>query len=189
MEVDGLRIQNQLTNQQRVLDAQNPMNVKFFLKAVHQAFKSIEMKRPVYEDRVYVRIQQPGDITTVIEREASDSDFYRFGTQYAAFLKKNAMAKVGFPLLNWSAITPAQCEELENFGITIVEELAAVTDGNLDNLGPGYMQLRNEAKAFVSSEASAARENEALKSRIEKLEREREREQRELRSRELAKAK
>lgn len=159
------------------LDAQkqaNGLNVRFSVRPVKDAAESIKAGHPKFREVEYVEIKVPGDRDSV-ERPVRDEDRQRFAGAYAAFKANTAGGGlVGMPLTEWPSISASQVKELEHFNIRTVEQLAAVTDANMSNVGP-YIELRRKAKAFLDAAAGLAplekvtAENAALKGELEVL--------------------
>jgi hypothetical protein len=105
-------------------------------------------QRPVFVMRDYITIMVPGDQTSVVHRPVRDQDKDRFPLQYAAFLNGKEQ-QVGFPLVDWPAISRAQCDELMYFKITTVEALANVSD-TVKQKFMGITQLCEKAKAWLA---------------------------------------
>ncbi|KDC22988.1 hypothetical protein AZ20_4208 [Bordetella bronchiseptica E014] len=154
---------------------ENGALVEFYREAVQNNFKSAQEGRPIFDEKDFVRIQTPGDTRTVIERIASDQDKARFPRAWDMFSRGLEQAQEGTPLEQWNMVTRSQVKELKYVGVTTVEALASVSDGNIQRLGPGYSQLRRNAQAYLESSASDAkatawaREKEAMEEQITQL--------------------
>lgn len=149
---------------------------EFYLNAVYNAFKSEKEGRAIHEDKIYVRIRTPGDNKSEVDREAKDYDKMRFAFQWAQYQQGAAQAVSGTPLEQWPMMTPATVKNLKHMGIASVDQLAAVSDGNLQNLGPGARALRDQATAYLerAGEGAATRamaaENADLRAKLEAME-------------------
>ena len=75
--------------------------VQFFTSPVKMDFRSEEEGRPIYEERLHVRIQAPGDNLNVVEREAHEGDKIRFPRQWMAYQVRQTEAVEGTPLDKW----------------------------------------------------------------------------------------
>lgn len=106
-----------------------------------------EKGRPIFEMRDYVKIIIPGDSTTVIQREVRETDKARWPKQWLAY-KSGQEQTQGTPLVEWTAISRAQVEELAYFKIQTVEQLAAVSD-NVTQKFMGLNELRTKAKLYL----------------------------------------
>lgn len=129
--------------------------VKFYLHPKQNKTKSVEAGRPIYEDVEYVHIMVPGDKDNIVERPARDSDRQRFPRQYEAFKRGEGDALVGTPLAMWPAIARSQVEELAFFNVKTVEQLAALSDTQIQKF-MGMRELRTKAKLWLDAAAGNA---------------------------------
>lgn len=104
--------------------------------------------RPIYKDVEFVKIVVPGDKQNQIHRPVRPQDKQRFAKAYAAFKAGTQDQLTGTPLSEWSGIGRSQMEELKHFGVRTVEQLAALSDSNAQNIGP-IMALRQRAKDYL----------------------------------------
>jgi len=148
---------------------------EFELTAVQNNFKTAQEGRPIFEDKVYIRIRTAGDRLNEVHREAKDQDKRRFPLQWARYVQGQEQATEGTPLEQWPLMTPGSVRSLKALNVNTVEQLAAVTDGNLDHLGMGARNLREQAQAYLAraNEGAALRqataENQNLRDEIEAL--------------------
>lgn len=146
----------------------NTTAVRFETRPVHNAAKSTEEGRPIYDATEYIEIRVPGDKQNIVHRPVRDADRQKYAQQYAAWKAGEKQEVSGTPLSMWPPIRAEQVLELQHFGVRTVEELAGVADSNLTNLGP-YRTLRDQAKAWMEAAkghapvARLAAENEALR--------------------------
>lgn len=122
--------------------------------------------RPIYEDRVYVSIRQAGDRFQENFRPATEADKRRFRTQYEAFEQGRSSQMIGTPLREWPLVPRSQVEELAFFNIHTVEQLAAVSDGNITQVGP-ISALKARAIDWLERAKDSARDDQ-LRAEIEK---------------------
>jgi len=134
----------------------------FYVKAVQHNFRSQEEGRPIFVDKDYVRIIIPGDTRSEVDREVQDKDKDRWPEQWRRFKEDAEEATDGTPLEQWPAVSVSQVAELKAKKIRTVEQLAGVSDGQLQNLGLGARQLRDRAKAFLEAAAGNAPLDAAL---------------------------
>lgn len=125
--------------------------VQFYLEAVKDEEESLKEGRPIFHDREYIKIIPAGDKNTVVCEPVSDEYRARFPQQYAAFKNQGVQAQSGTPLEEWAMLTKSQVLTFKAVNIHTVEQLAAVSDGNLFNLGMGARDIREKAKAWLSS--------------------------------------
>lgn len=127
---------------------------------------------PVFVDVPWVNIRIPGNKDEVIDTHAwldadnPNSHINRFPVAWAKFKANEAGdANHGFQLKEWPGVLRSQVDHLAHFGIRTVEQLASVSDANLQNIIHG-LELRTKARAFLDKANSA----EAVRKRIEELE-------------------
>lgn len=148
--------------------------VKFFKRPVKLGAKSEREGRPCYEDRDFISIVVPGSQDETV-REVRDADKERFPVQWARYVANAEQVIDGTPLEDWPALSASQREELKYFKVFTVEQMAGLTDGQLQKLGAGYMPLRDRAKAYLetarnsAAAESYAAENARLRQEIEAL--------------------
>lgn len=151
----------------------NGLYVEFSMEAFHHPFKSEQEGRPVFEDRPFIKIFYPGDMTKRTERWVEDNDKDRFPRQWAAFQAQESTQTVGLAVTEWPPLTKSQAAELKAMNIHTVEQLAAVPDGQLAILGA--RDLINKAKSWLSqadshvTESKMAAENSRLQAELDAL--------------------
>jgi hypothetical protein len=142
--------------------------VQFYSHAHHNQSKSAEAGRPIFEQVDYVRIMQPGNKDSIIERPARDTDKQRFRRQYEFYkTHKDGVEVEGTPLTEWPGITRAQAEELKYFNVLTVEQLVGMSDSNAQKI-MGVNLLRQRAKAYLEA-AEIESAAEALQERDNKI--------------------
>jgi hypothetical protein len=130
--------------------------VRFDVRPVKNDTVSAKEGRPIFEDREYIEIMVPGDRGNTVHREVRDEDKQRFAPAYRAWKADAASGGlVGTPLEHWPLIAKSEVEELKYFKCHTVEQLAGMSDGNLNNVGP-LTELRRKAQAFVQAAKEAA---------------------------------
>lgn len=146
---------------------------EFYMNPVINNRKTEDAGRPIFDDILYVRIRTPGDRRTEVDRQAKEDDKRRFAYQWAQYQQGATQATSGTPLEEWPLMTPATVRNLKALNISSVEELAGVTDGNLQQVGMGARALRDQAIAYLSraSEGAETRklaaENAELRAQLE----------------------
>jgi len=145
--------------------------VRFFMQPWHNKVKSDEEGRPIFEEKPYVEIMQPGNKDSIIRRPATERDKQRFPEHYKRFeLRQDQDVVTGTPREEWPGITRSQVEELRFLNIRTVEQLAELADSNAQNI-MGVQMLKAKAKEYLdaSKEGAAAAELKAQKELNEKL--------------------
>jgi hypothetical protein len=145
---------------------------EFYNEAVQNNFKTGQEGRPIFDDKIFIRIMIPGDRHTVVERPCKDEDKQRFPVQWARFQLQESQTADGTPLEQWPMMTPALVRTFKASNVPTVEALANVSDGNLNNLGMGAREWRERAKAYLDhakDSAASSRllaENEDMKAQL-----------------------
>ena len=160
----------------------SPAIPQFFTEAVKLEWKSQQEGRPIFEDREFVRILIPGDRRSMAVEPVRDEHKGRWPKEYEAFKAGLETPLEGTPLGEWpvSLMSPARVRELAYFNIRTVEQLSAVNDAQLQNLGMGARELRERARTWLEVARTGAAPLERLISRTEHQAREIERLTREL---------
>jgi hypothetical protein len=123
--------------------------VKFGLHPKKNDARSLEAGRPIFDDVEYVEIRVPGDKHNVIHRPVGDSDRRQFARAYQAWKSGAGEQLTGTPLAEWPAVSRSQVEELAYFGVRTVEQLANLSDGNAQQVGP-IQALKAKALDYVA---------------------------------------
>lgn len=131
--------------------------VRFYTDAVENPKKSKETGRPFYEDTEMVEILIPGDKDNNIIAPAM-AYLPRFATRYKEWKAgHNQDAISGTLLAEWpGGPSASMIKNLEVYGVRTVEQLAGISDGNLQGMGPGYLDLRKRAQAYLEASKGAA---------------------------------
>lgn len=116
--------------------------------------------RPIFVDREYIRKVVPGDRSIEVVRPVRQEDIEAYRSQYNRWKSGQAQATSGTPLEQWPGVTRSQVKELAYFNVRTVEQLAAVSDANLSNIG-SYTALRKKAQDWIATARGAAPIEEA----------------------------
>ena len=130
--------------------------VKFYMESVKDEERTIEEGRPIFIDREYIKIIPVGDKNTVVCRPVKTTwdagtppDTERWANLYAAFKNQQIQVSEGTPLEEWAILSKSQVQMIKAANVHTVEQLAQVSDANLNNLGMGARALREKAIAFL----------------------------------------
>lgn len=154
----------QAFNQDRFRGDEN-LFVRFFVHPKLNSQKSADEGRPIYEDREYIQIMQPGNKESIVMRPARDMDRQRFPKQYQAFKNNEGDYVSGTRLEEWPAISRSMVEELKYFNVRTVEQLVNISDAQSQKI-MGINQLKTRAKAFLEV-CGKSSEAESLASALE----------------------
>jgi len=156
--MDHLPVTDFQDEEQRMLDiatqkayAQDAtLHVRFYKRAVLNAFRTREEGRKIFDDKVYVEIIAPANRLNVIDREATDEDKVRFSRALAAFFAQQDQLVSGTPLSELPTLTPGQVAELNALKVFTVEQLSNVADTTVQLLGTGGQELKQRAIRFLA---------------------------------------
>lgn len=129
---------------------------RFYKRAVQNNRRTAEEGRPIFEEREYVEIIIAGDKNTVVDRPVRDEDKQRFPGEYDAFQKGQDAPVVGTPIEQWPLLNKSQVAELKGIHVMTVEALAALSDSQLQKLGPGGRSLKSKAETWLQAAAGTA---------------------------------
>lgn len=135
---DGVAIQNH-----RVF-------TQFYQRTVLDPAASREAGRPKHVKAVFVKIQHPGERDTV-DRQATEEDVHRFPKEFEAFEKGRGDIPEGTPLAVLFPDNPELVEDLKYFKLHTVEQMAALSDTQMQGVGMGAREWSRKAKAFIET--------------------------------------
>lgn len=148
---------------------EDQMVVRFFKSAQYMEFKTHRdpinnpKKAPIFDTIEMIEISIPGDKNSVLVERVQERHQRRFKNTYQAFV--DGKGTPGLPLQQWDACDPGAVALFATFKIFTVEQLASVSDGNIENMGPTGHKLREQAKVFVSG-AQLANQNSQLRAEM-----------------------
>ena len=123
--------------------------VRFFLHPWHNKQRSEEEGRPIYEEKTYIEIMQPGNKDSIVKRPATNMDKQRFAEHFRKFEARSTDEHIEGTLLSeWPGISRAQVEELKFLNVRTVEQLANIADSNAQNI-MGIQGLKTKANKYL----------------------------------------
>jgi len=149
--------------------------VTFETKSVRDPIATQEQGRPVHVSVPYVRIQQPGE-RDYTHRPATQEDVVRFRAQWQRYQDGMAQEPDGSPLSLLFPNNPEIVDNLKYYKISTVEQLAALNDTQIQNIGIGGRQFYDAAKKYLAT-AEKGKDFHALAKQVERLEQAREADQ------------
>lgn len=169
-------------------DKPKQIAVEFYSGFRENKRKSAELGRVVCDDVEMCRIRWYGDKNRDLHAPAHDQfKFDRatgrhltyaeaFPDHYKAFKANQAQPEEGTPIEHLPFLTKGRIAELKAQNIRTAEALANLPDRLMQKVGMDGHMLRNQAKAWIddadraASLGKATAENDALRKRIEQLE-------------------
>lgn len=148
--------------------------VRFYQKEMENAFLTQKEGRPIKYMADFVRIEIPGDMTSIIDTFVNEDHKKRFPFEWAQFLNEKMEGKLdgevqGTLLRDWPLLTSAQASELRHFKFYTVEQVANASDAQIQQIGMlvgmAPFAFRDKAKAFLSG----AKDSALVQSQAEEL--------------------
>lgn len=145
---------------------------EFFMDAVLDQVATAAQGREIWRDEERVKVIMPGNQLTVPVFKVTDEHRQRWPKEYAAFKEGVEFTEEGTPLEQWPVLSKGQVKELRYLGFKTVENVAAVSDANLQRMGLGARALREMAKSYLDDAAKHAletkltRENQVLRDQV-----------------------
>ena len=128
----------------------------FYKRAVHNEIKSAQAGRPIYEDMDYVRIQQPGETSQVVDRPTQNADKQRWPVQWQAYAAGKDQVAEGTPLGLLFPRHPSAIAMLQALGIMTVEHLANASATAIASIGMHGQDYANYAQKYIAGATSGA---------------------------------
>ena len=157
--------------------------VRFYSKEVQNDFLTNKEGRPISFMADFVRIEIPGNQTSIIDTFVNNGHKAQFPTQWALYLNEKADGNnnpdnvQGTLLRDWPLLNAAQATELKHFKFYTVEQVANASDQQVMAIGMtagmSPLALRDKAKAFLENakdSSFAQKQAEELKLRDQQIE-------------------
>lgn len=147
-------------------------DVKFYNRQVLNQFLSTQQLKPVYENKLFIKISHPGESLNVLDREATEQD----KRVYYKHLKKLSNLSVlntdGTPLELILGAHMGFVTLLKEYNIHTIEQLSEISHEIKLELGPEAEKYQNYAIAYLNGVSKGAAwehlkaENDTLKAKI-----------------------
>lgn len=143
------------TNDSFMEDNRGKMAVFFHTVQVQNNFKTMTEKRPIFEEKIFLKKLVPGDSTLVVDRPMREQDVEDYPIEWARFEQKKEQKVSGTPIEVWSAISETQKAEFKALHIFTIDQFAQLAD-SVGNKIMGFNDLRDKAKAFIAAAKDSA---------------------------------
>lgn len=140
---------------------------KFFLHPVLNNFKTKAEGREIYESREFILIIAPGQSKSEVRRPVQEKDKKDYPSEWQAFIENKSEAVTGTPIEQLPTLDIGMAKQLKFLNIHTIEQMAAMHDAGLANIGMGAREIKTKAQAFLQKNSS---EVVALRNRIAELE-------------------
>lgn len=126
------------------------MAVFFHAVQVQNNFKTALEKRPIFQEKIFLKKLVPGDNTLTIDRPMRDQDIEDFPVEWARYEQKKEAAVPGTPIEVWNVISETQKAEFKALNIFTIDQFAQLSD-IAGNKIMGFNDLRDKARAFIAA--------------------------------------
>ena len=136
------------TNESFMEDNRGKMAVFFHAVQVRNNFKSDAEKRPIFEERIFIKKLVPGDSTLIVDRPMREQDMEDHPIEWARYEQKKEQKVAGTPIDAWMAVSDTQKAEFKSLNIFTIDQFANLPDVAGDKI-MGFNDLRSKARAFI----------------------------------------
>lgn len=127
------------------------MIAMFYNRPTANPGKSSEAGRPIFEDRVFVRIHPVGERLNIVDRPATVQDQRRFPTQWNQFKDNRQQIPEGTPIDLLYPEHPSIGASLRAGGVHTIEQCAELSGTAIDQLGMGSQRYSNDAQKYIAA--------------------------------------
>lgn len=145
------------------------LHVEFYMHEAEDVHKSEAAGKLVrLPAQPYIRIQAPGDKTSVMESPVLERHKARWPDKWLYFQIKEGLIEgaadvPGWKIEEWTHLNPEQVRELKFLRFSVVEQVAGASDDQIQKLGMGGMALREAARQALRSRMGAEVKEEMQK--------------------------
>src|SRR6478609_8134645 len=136
--------------------ADRNLHVEFYMGSVVDGHQTERAGHPVHVDYPFVRIHTPGDPHNIVDTKVNQYYKDRFKEEFENFMSGKGQGISGWLLKEWPVISASQVKTFEYLNCHTVEQLAGLSDSQVQKFGMGGMELRAKAKAAIDAAASGA---------------------------------
>jgi hypothetical protein len=138
------------TNESFMEDNRGKMAVFFHTVQRQNNFKTMTEKRPIFEEKIFLKKLVPGDSTLVVDRPMRETDIEEFPVEWARFQQKKEQKVSGTPIDAWAILSDTQKAEFKALHIYTIDQFAQLAD-SAGNKIMGFNDLRDKARAFIAA--------------------------------------
>lgn len=149
--------------------------IRFEDKSEPDPIKTAEAGHPVYKTVHFAYVRNPGsrdEWTTKV----NENFFRQYGrAAYDKWIETQEQPAEGTPLELWPPLPKHLVEEWRYFHVRSIEQLAALSDTNVQRMGMGVLEWRKKAQAWLEDAKTGAAsqklvsDNERLMREVERL--------------------
>lgn len=151
-------------------DPNKMLFVQFYWHEPEDMNKSMELGKLVRGPKMpYIRIQKPGDKTSIVETPVRDDHKARFPEEWLRWQMQEGLIDgtagdiPGWKIEEWNQVNPDQVRELKYLRFYVVEQIAGATDDQVQRMGMGGLGLREQARQALRARMGAEVKEELQK--------------------------
>lgn len=128
---------------------------RFFTDAIQDHVATAKEGRAIFVEVEFVEIIAPGNPYNKPVHKVTDDDRQMWPAEYDAFRKGMEISADGTPLEQWPLLKRAMVMQLKHLGFNTVEQVAAMSDLAIQQVGMGGRNLKENAIAFLDVDEAA----------------------------------
>lgn len=142
------------------------LSVEFFMHEPEDVHKSEAAGKLIKGPAIpYVRIQNPGDHTSIVESPVFEMHKKRWPDKWLYFQIQNNMVEgaaeiPGWKIEEWTELNPEQVRTLKFMRFSVVEQVANASDAQCQRMGMDGFSLREKAKLALRSRMNVEMQQE-----------------------------
>lgn len=144
------------------------MHVFFHTTQVKHNFRTIQEKRPIFVEKIFITKLVPGDQNLKIDRPMREADMEEYPVEWARFEQKRENKVEGTPLDAWPILSDTQKAEFRALNIFTVDQFANLPDSTGARI-MGFNDLRTKARGFLLASGDSALLDRVRQETAEKL--------------------
>lgn len=126
--------------------------ISIYTRAMRMNKKSEDAGREIYEDRIYIKIEPPGQKKSIVDRAITAADKLRFVAAWQKFESGKESTEGGTPIERLGDLPMSRYKELRAAGFRTIEQLSNAPATNINFIGPDSLNLRKAAKLFLAGQ-------------------------------------
>lgn len=134
----------------------------FFTKVETDEEATKREGRPVCKEVEYIELIIPANPKTKPVYRVTRQYREKYAEAYKRFKAGQEARPDGTPLEEWPFLTKLRCAELKAMHVYTVEQLAGLSDTQLQKLGSDALDLQKRAKQFLQPESATVKELRAV---------------------------
>jgi hypothetical protein len=132
----------------------------FYNRSVLNPALSASAGRPINEDRIYIRLQRPGERLEVVDRPATEQDKHIWALSWAQFQQNKQQTPEGTPIDLLYPEHPSIAANLRACGVHTIEQCAELSAHAIESIGMGAQRYVNDSQKYLKMAERGVKANE-----------------------------